>query len=223
MQPWLDALRSERRVIEIAGRLAAAEDAARLRDALGWAIPQGLPAAFTDSVERPLDDVVARFARTHVPFTIEELTARFDIPVERARDALTRLEGEGRVVFGEFRPGGVEREWCDTNVLRILRRRSLAALRHEIEPVDAPTYARFLAAWQGVGRNRRGTDVLVESLEQLQGVAIPASVLERDVLPGPRRRVPPGHARRVVRGGRARVDRRGAVGRRRRPRALVLP
>ncbi len=134
-------------------------------------------------VERPLDDLVARYARTHVPFTIEELTARFDIPVERARDALTRLEGEGRVVFGEFRPGGVEREWCDTNVLRILRRRSLAALRHEIEPVDAPTYARFLAAWQGVGRGRRGTDALVEALEQLQGVAIPASVLERDVLP----------------------------------------
>ena len=86
-------------------------------------------------------------------------------------------------MFGEFRPGGVEREWCDTNVLRILRRRSLAALRHEIEPVDASTYARFLCAWHSVGRGRRGTDALVEALEQLQGVAIPASVLERDVLP----------------------------------------
>ena len=182
-QLWLDALSAERRVIEIGGRLAAAEDAARLRDALGWAIPQGLPAAFTDPVERPLDDIVARYARTHVPFTIEELTARFEIPVERARAALTRLEADGRVVFGEFRPGGVEREWCDTNVLRILRRRSLAALRHEIEPVDALTYARFLGAWQGVGQGRRGTDALVEALEQLQGVAIPASVLERDVLP----------------------------------------
>ncbi|HEV7523856.1 MAG TPA: DEAD/DEAH box helicase [Acidimicrobiia bacterium] len=181
--PWLDQLRAERRVIEIGGRLAAAEDAARLRDALGWAIPQGLPTAFTDPVERPLDDVVARYARTHVPFTIEELTARFDISVERARGALTQLELDGRVVFGEFRPGGVEREWCDTNVLRILRRRSLAALRHEIEPVDAVTYARFLCAWQGAGRGRRGTDALVEALEQLQGVAIPASVLERDVLP----------------------------------------
>ncbi len=182
-EPWLDQLRAERRVIEIAGRLAAAEDAARLRDALGWAIPQGLPAAFTDPVERPLDDVVARYARTHVPFTIEELTQRFDISPERARAALTHLEADGRVVFGEFRPGGVEREWCDANVLRILRRRSLAALRHEIEPVDALTYARFLGAWQGVGRGRRGTDTLVEAVEQLQGVAIPASVLERDVLP----------------------------------------
>jgi len=182
-EPWLDQLRAERRVIEIGGRLAAAEDAGRLRDALGWAIPQGLPSAFTDPVVRPLDDVVARYARTHVPFTIEELCARFDISAERARTALTQLEADGRVVFGEFRPGGLEREWCDTNVLRILRRRSLAALRHEIEPVDAPTYARFLCAWQGAGRGRRGTDALVEALEQLQGVAIPASVLERDVLP----------------------------------------
>ncbi len=180
--PWLDALRAERRVIEIAGRFAAAEDAAKLRDALGWAIPQGLPSAFTDPVERPLDGVVARYARTHVPFTIDELTARFDISTERARAALMQLEADGRVVFGEFRPGGVEREWCDTNVLRVLRRRSLAALRHEIEPVDATTYARFLCAWHGVGRGRRGADALVEALEQLQGVAIPASVLERDVL-----------------------------------------
>ncbi len=180
--PWLDALRAERRVIDIGGHLAAAEDAGRLRDALGWAVPQGLPAVFTDPVERPLDDVVARYARTHAPFTIDELTGRFDISVERARSALTQLERDNRVVFGEFRPGGLEREWCDTNVLRILRRRSLAALRHEIEPVDATTYARFLSAWQGVGRNRRGTDALIEALEQLQGVAIPASVLERDVL-----------------------------------------
>ena len=94
-----------------------------------------------------------------------------------------RLERAGRVVHGEFRPGGVEREWCDAGVLRSLRRRSLAALRHEVEPVDATTFVRFLAAWQGVGRGRRGTDALIEAIEQLQGVAVPASVLERDVLP----------------------------------------
>jgi ATP-dependent Lhr-like helicase len=180
---WLERLRTERRVIEVGGRLAAAEDAARLRDALGWAVPQGLPAAFTDPVDLPLDDLVARYARTHVPFTLAELTGRFGISADRARAALVRLEADARVVFGEFRPGGVEREWCDTNVLRVLRRRSLAALRHEIEPVDAATYARFLSAWHGVGRGRRGTDALVEAIEQLQGVAIPASVLERDVLP----------------------------------------
>jgi ATP-dependent Lhr-like helicase len=182
-EAWLDALRAERRAIETGGKLAAAEDAARLRDALGWAIPQGLPAVFTDPVDLPLDDLVARYARTHVPFTVDELTSQFGISADRARAALGRLEADGRVVFGEFRPGGVEREWCDTNVLRVLRRRSLAALRHEIEPVDAATYARFLSAWHGIARGRRGTDALVEALEQIQGIAIPASVLERDVLP----------------------------------------
>ncbi len=179
----VETLVVERRLIAIEGGYAAAEDAARLRDALGWAIPQGLPNAFTDPVERPLDDLVARYARTHVPFTVEEVSTRFGVPIDRITPALTRLEADGRIVFGEFRPGGVEREWCDVTVLRTLRRRSLAALRHEIEPVDGTVFARFLPAWQGVGRARRGLDALVEAVEQLQGVAIPASVLERDVLP----------------------------------------
>jgi ATP-dependent helicase Lhr and Lhr-like helicase len=182
-QPWLDTLLAERRVIAVGDRFAAAEDAARMRDALGLAIPPGLPNAFTDPVPWPLDDLVGRYARTHAPFITEDVSARLRVPVDRTREVLARLEAEGRVVFGEFRPGGVEREWCDTGVLRVLRRRSLAALRHEIEPVDAPTFARFLPAWQGVGRHRRGLDALVETIEQLQGVAIPASVLERDVLP----------------------------------------
>src|SRR5262245_19590086 len=179
---WLDGLVHDRRVIRVGDRFAAAEDAANLRDALGLAIPTGLPVAFTDPVERPLDELVARFARTHVPFLVPDVAERFGVSPERIRDALQRLEAAGLVVFGEFRPGGAEREWCDANVWRVLRRRSLAAMRHEIEPVDAATFARFLPAWQGVARNRRGTDALVEAIEQLQGVALPASVLERDVL-----------------------------------------
>jgi ATP-dependent Lhr-like helicase len=181
--PWLQSLIAERRAIPVGDRFAVAEDAARLRDGLGNAIPPGLPSAFTDPVPAPLDDLVARYARTHTPFLVEDVARRLDIPNERARDTLARLEAEGRVVHGEFRPGGVEREWCDAGVLRVLRRRSLASLRREIEPVDAATFARFLPAWQGVARNRRGLDALIEALEQLQGVAIPASVLERDVLP----------------------------------------
>jgi ATP-dependent Lhr-like helicase len=180
---WIERLLAERRAIRVGERLAAVEDAARLRDALGLAIPTGLPAAFTDPVAHPLDDLVARFARTHVPFVLNDVAERLGVTADRARDALTRLETAGRVVHGEFRPGGVEREWCDAGVLRSLRRRSLAALRHEVEPVDATTFVRFLAAWHGVGRGRRGTDALIEAIEQLQGVAIPASVLERDVLP----------------------------------------
>jgi ATP-dependent Lhr-like helicase len=182
-QTWLDELVIARRVMVVASWFAAAEDASRLRDALGWPIPQGLPIAFTDPVEKPLDDLVARYARTHGPFHLTEACARLEVSEERVRESLTRLEQEGRVVIGEFRPGGAEREWCDTGVLRVLRRRSLAALRHEIEPVDAAVFARFLPAWQGVSRGRRGLDALVEALEQLQGMAIPASVLERDVLP----------------------------------------
>ena len=100
----------------------------------------------------PLDDLVARYARTHVPFVLDDVAARLGVTAERAREALARLETAGRVVHGEFRPGGVEREWCDADVLRSLRRRSLAALRHEVEPVDAVTFVRFLSAWQGVGR-----------------------------------------------------------------------
>ncbi|MDZ4827136.1 MAG: DEAD/DEAH box helicase [Actinomycetota bacterium] len=180
---WLDELVRRRRAIAVGERFAAAEDASRLRDAIGLAIPTGLPGAFTDPVHRPLDDLVARYARTHTPFTVEEAARRLGVTADRTRAALVQLEAEGRVVHGEFRPGGMEREWCDAGVLRVLRRRSLAALRHEIEPVDATTFARFLPAWQGVGSGRRGLDALVECLEQLQGVAIPASVLERDVLP----------------------------------------
>jgi ATP-dependent Lhr-like helicase len=182
-ESWIDALLHERRAIRVGPQLAAVEDAARLRDALGLAIPAGLPTAFTDSVPQPLDDLVARYARTHVPFVIDELVARLGVTAERALAALTRLESAGRIVHGEFRPGGVEREWCDAGVLRSLRRRSLAALRHEVEPVDASTFVRFLSAWQGVSRGHRGTDALIGAIEQLQGVAIPVSVLERDVLP----------------------------------------
>jgi ATP-dependent Lhr-like helicase len=180
---WVDALVHERRAIRVGTRIAAVEDAARLRDATGLAIPAGLPSAFTDPVPLPLDDLVSRYARTHVPFVLDEVVARLGVTAERALGALTRLEAAGRVVHGEFRPSGAEREWCDAGVLRSLRRRSLAALRHEVEPVDAVTFVRFLSAWQGVGRGRRGMDALVEALEQLQGVAIPVSVLERDVLP----------------------------------------
>ena len=178
---------TERRAIAVvvAGseRFAAAEDAARLRDALGVALPVGLPAVFTDPVERPLVELVARFARTHGPFTTAQVAHALGVPVERARPVLDQLEVDGRVVLGEFRPDGVEREWCDDDVLRQLRRRSLAALRREVEPVEADALARFLPRWQGVGSRRRGPDGLVEALGVLSGAAIPASVLETDVLP----------------------------------------
>jgi len=185
--PWIRALEAERRVVRVRvaaeERIAAAEDAARLRDALGVVLPPGLPAAYTEPVARPLVDLVSRYARTHGPFLASEAAARLGAPVERVREALATLEAEGRVVRGEFRPGGVEREWCEAGVLRTLRRRSLALLRREVEPVEAAVLGRFLPAWQGATAPRSGPDALLEVLGQLQGAAIPASILEAEVLP----------------------------------------
>ncbi|MBS3940412.1 MAG: DEAD/DEAH box helicase [Actinobacteria bacterium] len=190
-EPWLRTLIAERRAIEIrlggAVRHVAAEDASRMRDAIGVALPPGLPAAFTDPVDDPLGDLVARYARTHGPFTSHEVAARLTVPVERVEATLRWLQRQDRVLLGEFRPGGVQREWVDREVLRRLKRRSLAALRAEVEPVDGASLGRFLPVWQQVraasGRPRRGLEAVVETVAQLQGAPIPASVLEADVLP----------------------------------------
>jgi len=183
----LQQLSEQRRVIElsVAGepRFVAAEDAARYRDALGSALPVGLPAAFTEPVADPLGDLAARWARTHGPFVAAEPARRLGVPIDRMRDVLARLEALGRIAKGEFRPEGSEREWCDNKVLGSLRRRSLAELRREVEPVEQVALARFLPEWHGLDRPRRGADALVQALTQLQGAAIAASVLETDVLP----------------------------------------
>lgn len=181
------ALAADRRayVASVAGedRWAVTEDAGRLRDALGVTVPVGLPAAFTDPVDDPLADLVARYARTHAPFTVASLAGRYGVSTERVLPALERLEADGRVVRGEFRPDGHDREWTDPDVLRTLRRRSLAALRKEVEPVESDALGRFLPAWHDIGRERRGVDALIDVVAQLQGAPIPASVLETDVMP----------------------------------------
>ncbi|MET4582849.1 ATP-dependent Lhr-like helicase [Conyzicola nivalis] len=171
--------------VTIAGteRWAGIEDAARLRDALGVPLPIGVPAAFIEPVADPLGDLVGRFARTHGPFTVAAAASRFGLGVAVVLDTLTRLAMERRVVEGEFRPGAAGSEWCDVEVLRRLRSRSLAALRHEVEPVDQPTLGRFLPAWQHVGSNLTGIDGLVQVIDQLSGVALPASAWETLVLP----------------------------------------
>ena len=184
---WLDELVAQKRVIEIALggeiRFAAAEDAARYRDAFGCSLPLGLPMAFTEPVARPLEEIVGRFARTHGPFLTADAAKRFGAPPERIAGALAALEGEERLVVGEFRPGGVSREFCDVDVLRQLRRRSLAALRREVEPVEQEAFARFLTAWHDIPAGRRGIDALVETLGVLSGTALVASTIETDVLP----------------------------------------
>ena len=170
--------------VRLAGepRLAAVDDAARLRDALGVSLPRGLPGAFTGPTEHPLRDLVARFARTHGPFSVADVAARHGVALDRIETALTELETEGTLTQGGFTPGGLEHEWCDSGVLRRLRQRSLAALRREVEPVEAAALARFLPAWQGADRPGGASDALVEAIAHLQGAAVPASILETDVL-----------------------------------------
>jgi ATP-dependent Lhr-like helicase len=176
-----------RRVLEvqIAGekRLIAVEDAARYRDALGVLLPPGVPGAFLEEAPDALLDLMRRFARTHGPFTTPEATGRFDLPVESVEAVLQRLIQSGRVVEGGFRPGGIHREWCDNEVLRSIRRRSLARLRKEVEPVEQRTLARLFTRWQGVVQPRRGLDALLDVIENLQGAPLPASILETEILP----------------------------------------
>ncbi len=183
----LQILADTRRIISVAfaGQQwwAAIEDAARLRDALGVPLPQGVPAAFSEPVTDPLGDLVSRYARTHGPFTVTDVAARFGLGPAVALVALRRLAGARRVLEGEFRPHGTGSEWCDAEVLRRLRRRSLAALRHEVEPVDQVTLGRFLPAWQHVGGSLRGIDGVASVIEQLEGARIPASAWETLVLP----------------------------------------
>ena len=183
---WLSDLERARRIwsAPVAGerRWVAAEDAGRMRDGLGIPPPGGLPDAFCEPVRRPLIDLVARYARTHGPFHASDVAGRLGLPVDAVELALAELEREDRVTRGEFRPTGVRREWCDAEVLRRLRRRSLAALRREVEPVEPGALARFLPGWQGVGNRTPGVERTLEAAEHLQGAPLPASVLEADVL-----------------------------------------
>ncbi|MFD9071833.1 ATP-dependent helicase [Streptomyces lasiicapitis] len=185
---WAAELAGARRAIRVrvagADHWAAIEDAGRLRDALGTALPVGVPEAFTEPVKDPLGDLLARYARTHGPFTSAAAAARFGLGAAVTDGALQRLAANGRVVQGEFHPAGIGQEWCDATVLRRLRRRSLAALRHELEPVPPAALAQFLPQWQHLsGHGLRGIDGLVRAIEQLQGASVPASALEKLVLP----------------------------------------
>jgi ATP-dependent helicase Lhr and Lhr-like helicase len=220
---WLSELATARRIIEVrvAGRpmWAAIEDAGRLRDALGVPLPLGVPEAFTEPVADPLGDLVARYARTHGPFGTAAVAGRYGLGPAVVTMALRRLAAEGRVVEGEFLavvPAGGSlagpTEWCDGEVLRLLRRRCLARLRKEAEPVPPEVLARFLPAWHGIGafegrgrgaaggppggpsrgaaggpgagRRRADAGAVLEAVERLAGAAVPASALETLVLPG---------------------------------------
>ena len=186
-EAWLEQLKGERRAIRLRlnGELrwAAAEDAGLLRDALGAVPPSGLPEVFAGDVPDAMERLVRRWARVHGPFETAQLRERYGLDLT---PVLAGLERTGELVRGELRPGGTQREWCDPEVLRRLRRASLAALRKEIEPADQRALARFLPAWQGVDRHPptgAGVDRLRDVLVPLQGLPLPVDVWEKDVLP----------------------------------------
>jgi ATP-dependent helicase Lhr and Lhr-like helicase len=202
---WLAELAAQRRAIEVRisgeARWAAIEDAGRLRDALGVPLPVGVPAAFTEPVPDPLEDLVARYGRSHGPFTTSDVAGRYGLGQAVVTGALRRLAAQGRVSEGEFLPGGRGAEWCDTEVLRLLRRRCLARLRKEAEPVPPEVLGAFLPAWQNAGQRAGGAgrgerpgpgkswrvakpDAVYDAIEQLAGAPVPASGLETLTLPG---------------------------------------
>lgn len=183
---WLDTLSTSRRAIPVriggVDRWAAMEDIARLRDALGVQPPPGIPSTLLEPVPDPLGDVVGRYARTHAPFSAEQAATDLGLAEPVVTEVLNRLERESRVGSGAYQPGGHGTEWVDLEVLRRLRRRSLAVLRREVEAVDGDRIGLFLPAWHGIGKKNAGLTRLPEVVRSLQGRDIPASILERDVL-----------------------------------------
>ncbi|MGC1870405.1 MAG: DEAD/DEAH box helicase, partial [Acidobacteriaceae bacterium] len=176
-----------RRVLEVQllgeKRLIAIEDAAKFRDALGIPLPPGVPKAFLEPIVEPQLEIFKRYARTHGPFTADEAAARFGWNPHKVQGWLRALVHAGRLVEGNFRPGGIHREWCDAEVLRTIRRKSLARLRKQVEPVEQQTLARMATHWHGCLHRRRGLDAVLDAIDQLQGAPLPASVIEREILP----------------------------------------
>jgi ATP-dependent helicase Lhr and Lhr-like helicase len=188
----LETLINDRRVVEvrIAGQemLAVAEDVPRLRDGLGIPVPPGVAAIFTEAAPHPIDDLVLRWARTHGPFVVSSIATRYGLGRAIVESACDGLVSSGTLVGGLFvdLPGeaaGERRQYCHSQILALIKRRTLALLRKGVEPVEQVAFARFLAEWQGVGSGNRGVDAVLGSIEQLSGYPIPASGVESMILP----------------------------------------
>lgn len=171
--------------IRVAGetRHVPVEYAARYRDAFGIPLPPGLAEAFQRPTAEPLAEIARRYARTHGPFTTADLARRYALGSDSIDATLRSLHAQGKLLEGEFLPKGSHREWCDSEILQQIRRKSLANLRREIEPVEQQTLGRLLSRWQGAHVPRKGLDALLDAIEVLQGTALLASDLEREILP----------------------------------------
>ncbi|MBI3926547.1 MAG: DEAD/DEAH box helicase [Armatimonadetes bacterium] len=186
-RPWLEKLERDRRIVSmrIGGRArwVVVEDAALYRDGLGAVPPGGLPAALLEPAEEPLENLLLRYSRTHGPFTTRDLARRYQLAPGQLEPALRALLQRKKLLFGDFRPGGSEREWCDPEVLRRLRQRTLARLRSQVAPVESAVLARFLVRWHGIGEKRGGSARLEQLLLQLEGLPLSFRDLEHAILP----------------------------------------
>ncbi|HEX6271390.1 MAG TPA: helicase-related protein, partial [Polyangiaceae bacterium] len=183
LEPLLDSRRAL--AVRIAGedRVIAVEDAARFRDAVGIMPPPGVPSAFLTPVLDPLSDIALRYARTHGPFSVAELARRYALPEDKLRECLDRAVARGRLLRGELHPRIAGTTYCDADVMRAIKRRSLASLRKQMEAVDGATYTRFLLRLHGIGENARGFEALRNSLSRLEGAPVDLASLEREILP----------------------------------------
>jgi len=189
----LDELLAARRLVRVriagAEMVAVAEDVTRLRDGLGIPVPPGVAASFGEVVEHPVNDLVLRWARTHGPFLASVVARRYGLGISVVESAAETLTAPGTLVSGSFvdiadeESVGDRRQYCHAQVLALVKRRTLALLRHGVEPVLPVAYARFLGKWQGVGTGARGVDALLSTIEQLAGYPMPASSVESVVLP----------------------------------------
>jgi ATP-dependent Lhr-like helicase len=186
VEQWIHELLNAGRILEVTVadelRFIAVEDASRYHDALGTLLPPGVAERYLQPVADPAGDLVLRYARTHGPFTPNDVARRYALRVPLVTAALERFVESGRLVEGEFRPEGTQREWCDAEILRTIRSRSLAKLRQQVEPVDAANYARLMMGWLGVTKKRRGLEALLDAIETIQGYPLPASILETEIL-----------------------------------------
>jgi ATP-dependent Lhr-like helicase len=200
--------------VRIAGelRFIAAEDAGRYRDALGVALPLGLPETFLESEPDPLASLVRRYARTHGPFAADDVARRLGLALPPVGDVLRRLGEAGTLVEGQFRPGAAGSDWCDAGVLRTLRGRSLARLRREVEPVEQEALGRFAVAWHGIDAPARGPAALFDAIAKLEGAFVPASDLETRILPARVARYDPRDLDAVLGSGEVMWMGRGALG-----------
>ncbi|MDX1675122.1 MAG: hypothetical protein R3314_10045, partial [Longimicrobiales bacterium] len=188
---WLEQLRDDRRIarVRVAGRDAwvAIEDVGLYRDALGVAPPPGVASAFLAPADDPVEQLLLRFGRTHGPFTAGEVAERYGLVPAQVTALLRALERDERLLRGEFRPeaaagphAGAE-EWVNPEVLRRIKRRTIAKLRGQVAPVEPEVLARFLPAWHRADGDRH--ERIEDALVQLEGIPLAYSELIRTILP----------------------------------------